>query len=379
MAKNLIKGDTSTKAIKPGDPRKRLSDADGLYLLLFVKGGAHGWRFDYSHEGKRKTLSLGTYPSCTSKDPVVTRLRLVPSYRIDPFDLRLFAAVVEGGSITAGARHIHLSLAAASTRLQSLEHAIGATLVLRSKQGVTLTDAGRTLLRHAGRLQGDMEALHADMAAHAHGVRSLVRVLCNTAAMTEHLPRRIGRFLTEHADIDIDLRELDSQDVLLAMRQEHADIGIVADYVGTQGLSTRVFNKKDRLVALLPAAGGRRASRGVAFASLLDRPFVGLPAESGLSRFLHNQALHYGRGLHHRIRVRSLEAVVGLVADGVGVAVVPEAAARRLASDRVSVRTLTDAWATRRLLACTAADTVLGRGAAALFEFLAEPAAERGP
>lgn len=63
MAKNLIKGDSTIKSVKPGDARKRLSDGDGLYLLLFVKGGAHGWRFDYSHEGKRKTLSLGTYPA----------------------------------------------------------------------------------------------------------------------------------------------------------------------------------------------------------------------------------------------------------------------------------------------------------------------------
>ncbi len=302
----------------------------------------------------------------------MARARSAPTYRIDPFDLRLFAAIVEGGSITAGARHIHLSLAAASARLQSLEHAIGAALVLRSKQGVKLTDAGRTLLRHAGRLQGSMEALHADMAAHAHGVRSSVRVLCNTAAMTEHLPRRIGQFLVQHADIDIDLRELDSQDVLMAMRQEHADIGIVADHVDTRGLNTHLF-REDRLVALLPMAEGRRALRGVPFASLLDRPFVGLPAESGLSRFLQSQALHHGRGLHHRVRVRSLDAVVGLVGDGVGVAVVPEATAMRLASDRVSVRTLTDAWAKRRLLICTSGDLELGRGAAALFRFLAEP------
>ena len=305
----------------------------------------------------------------------MARARSTPIYRIDPFDLRLFAAIVEGGSITAGARHIHLSLAAASTRLQSLEHAIGATLVLRSKQGVKLTDAGRTLLRHAGRLQGDMEALHADMAAHAHGVRSSVRLLCNTAAMTEHLPRRIGQFLVEHADIDIDLRELDSQDVLMAMRQEHADIGIVADYVDTQGLSTRLF-REDRLVALLPKVDSRRGLRGVPFASLLNRPFVGLPAESGLSRFLQSQALHYGRGLHHRVRVRSLDSVVRLVGDGVGVAVVPEATAQRLASDRVRVRALTDAWAKRRLVLCTADDAELGRGAAALVRFLAEPGAE---
>jgi len=65
MAKNLIPGDKTIKAVKPGDPVKRLSDGEGLYLLLFVKGGAHGWRFDYSHGGKRKTLSLGTYPDTT--------------------------------------------------------------------------------------------------------------------------------------------------------------------------------------------------------------------------------------------------------------------------------------------------------------------------
>jgi integrase len=60
MARNLIPGDVTIRALKPGD--KRLSDGDGLYLLPFVKGGAHGWRFDYSHGGARKTLSLGTYP-----------------------------------------------------------------------------------------------------------------------------------------------------------------------------------------------------------------------------------------------------------------------------------------------------------------------------
>ena len=62
MARNLISGDAAIRGIKRGDPRRRLSDGDGLYLLLFVKGGAHGWRLDYTFEGRRKTLSLGTYP-----------------------------------------------------------------------------------------------------------------------------------------------------------------------------------------------------------------------------------------------------------------------------------------------------------------------------
>jgi hypothetical protein len=62
MARDLIPGDATIKAIKGGDPRKRLNDGGGLYLLLFVKGGAHGWRLDYTVNGRRKTLSLGTYP-----------------------------------------------------------------------------------------------------------------------------------------------------------------------------------------------------------------------------------------------------------------------------------------------------------------------------
>ena len=61
MAKEVIKSDRTIQALKPGSGR--LSDGSGLYLLPFLNGdGAHGWRFDYTYEGKRKTISLGVYP-----------------------------------------------------------------------------------------------------------------------------------------------------------------------------------------------------------------------------------------------------------------------------------------------------------------------------
>ncbi|MDI3382530.1 tyrosine-type recombinase/integrase [Xenophilus aerolatus] len=63
MPRNLITSDLTLRSIKLGDSRRRISDGDGLYILLFVKGGAHGWRFDYTFAGRRKTLSLGTYPT----------------------------------------------------------------------------------------------------------------------------------------------------------------------------------------------------------------------------------------------------------------------------------------------------------------------------
>ncbi len=62
MARNLIPSEATLRAIKPGDPRSRLSDGDGLFLLLSVKGGSSAWRLDYRFQNKRNTLSLGTYP-----------------------------------------------------------------------------------------------------------------------------------------------------------------------------------------------------------------------------------------------------------------------------------------------------------------------------
>jgi integrase len=63
MAHHLISSNSTIKAVRPGDPRNRLNDGAGLYLRLFIKGGSHGWRFDYSLNGRRNTLSLGTYPA----------------------------------------------------------------------------------------------------------------------------------------------------------------------------------------------------------------------------------------------------------------------------------------------------------------------------
>ena len=95
MARELIPGDVTIRTVKPGDPRKRLNDGDGLYLRLFVKGGSHGWRLDYTVNGVRKNLSLGTYPDTTlsaARKKADDARRLV-SDGTDPSDVRKAAKV----------------------------------------------------------------------------------------------------------------------------------------------------------------------------------------------------------------------------------------------------------------------------------------------
>ena len=273
-------------------------------------------------------------------------------YRVDPFDLRLFAAVLEHGSITGAAQAMSLSLAAASTRLKTLEHRVGATLLQRSKAGAAATAAGRALARQAQRVLAELDTLHVEMAAYGRGLRGSVRLLCNTAALAEALPPRLGRFLVEHPDIDLDLQELPSDAVLDALRRGVADLGIVADHVDSSGLVVQPWLDDD-LVALLPATRRRTRVQALPFVQLLERPFVGLPAHSGLSRFLLQQAARSGRVPHHRVRVGNFDTVARLVEAGVGVAVVPLSAARRWREAKLQVAPLRDAWARRRLLICS--------------------------
>jgi len=278
--------------------------------------------------------------------------------RSESTDLRLFVAVLEAGTIGTGAARVHLSPAAASERLQALEAAFGVRLFERSRRGVRATEAGLAFERQARSLLAQMERLRGEMAPFARGLRGRVKLLCNTAAMTEHLPPRLAAFLAAHPDIDVELQELSSLETLQALRLQRADLGIVADSVDPAGLTCHPFCD-DELVAIgavaaLPAAGP------LAFSTLVDRPFIGLAEDSGLSRFLARQAEHSGHWLQHRVRVRSFDAVCQLVAAGAGVAVLPRGAVLRDAErPRLDERPLSDAWAVRKLLLCAVAEPPL--------------------
>ena len=90
MSRHLILSNATIKAIKNNDTRRRLSDGDGLYLRLFVNGGSHAWRFDYTFDGRRNTLSLGTYPTTTlsAARQKAEEARRVVDRGVDPSQLR---------------------------------------------------------------------------------------------------------------------------------------------------------------------------------------------------------------------------------------------------------------------------------------------------
>jgi DNA-binding transcriptional LysR family regulator len=272
--------------------------------------------------------------------------------RFDLIDLRLFLHTAEAGSITAGAERTHLTLASASARIRGMEAALGVPLLSRNRRGVETTAAGRTLAHHARVVLQQMERMRGELGEYARGLKGYVRLLSNTAAMTEFLPETLSAFLAAHPEVDIDLEELVSYEIVEAVAQGRADIGIVNDADDLSGLETFPF-RHDRLVLVTARDHPLAARREIAFVDALQEDFVGLTGDNALQAYLAGHAARAGHRLKYRVRLRSFDAVCRMVERNVGVGVIPEHAAIRLQRSMAIRRVrLTDAWATRLLRIC---------------------------
>jgi DNA-binding transcriptional LysR family regulator len=272
--------------------------------------------------------------------------------RFDLIDLNLFRHIVEAGSITRGAQRLNLALAAASTRIRKLEQAFGTELLVRGRQGVTATQAGRTLLAHARTILAQSDRMQEDLTPYARGLAGQVRVLSNTNALTEFLPETLSSFLTAYPDISVDLEERLSDEIVGLIAEGTGDIGIVAGTVDHAGLHTFPF-RSDRFVLVVARDHPLAARSRIGFAEVLDYDMVGLDRASAIQRFLADKANRVGRPLRLRVQLRSFDAICRLVECNVGVGIVPETTVQRTARNMaISAVRLTDPWALRELTIC---------------------------
>ncbi len=298
-------------------------------------------------------------------------------HRLDLVSLSLFNLVARTGSISRGAELALLAVGAASKRISDLEAAVGAPLLERHSRGVKLTAAGLALHRHAQRILGDIDQMCADLSDHAHGVLGVVRLWANTSAITQFLPGDLAAFIAAHPGIRIEMNEADSHEVVLAVADGRADLGIFADRMPTLGLQTLPY-RRDRLVLVVPPQHPLARRRRVAFADAADYDFVSLNQGTSLAQRLALESRSVGKPLRIRIHVRSFDAMCQMVAAGLGIAVLPQAAVLPLVS-ALGLRKLelTDAWVDRELILGARDLGALPRPVRSLVDHLvAPPAAE---
>ncbi|MFI6932909.1 LysR family transcriptional regulator [Streptomyces sp. NPDC050287] len=268
--------------------------------------------------------------------------------RYDLDDLRLFLAVVAEGSITAGARRMHLSLPSASARVRALEHHAGVTLLIRGRRGVRPTPAGTTLARHAREVLDRTARLDSAVASYSRSPTAPLTLLSGGSAMHRLVPQALVSFLRAHPDVDVTLRESRTPHTVRTLADGEADLGVVVDdEAGGSGLATEVLG--DDSLVVIGQRGGILAGRtGVSYSEAAEHPLVGLDREASLRRWIDEHLGPHAPVARYRTTVADLGVLVALAAAGVGLAVVPR---RAVDPDRpLDVCALRDPWARRRLL-----------------------------
>lgn len=269
------------------------------------------------------------------------------SVHFDLADLRLFVCIAEAQNLTRGAKRAFLSPAAASARLKALEEQLGSRLFYRSRRGVSLAPAGHTLLRHAHLVLRQVQNLKSEFSEYSADTVGHIRIFANTTAVTEFLPEVLAGFLAERPRVSVDLQERLTRAIVRGVREEAADLGIVAGPVPTSGLQALHFST-DRLVVVTPKAHALAHRRRLAFIDTVPFEHIGLHEGSTLQTFVRDQAERHGTALSLRIQVRSFEAMCRMIEAGVGIGVLPESAAHRhRRTMRLSTVQLSDPWAVR--------------------------------
>ena len=290
--------------------------------------------------------------------------------KFDLTDLRLFVLVADEGSLTRAAQRQHLSLAAASTRVKSLEVQSGQTLLYREARGVRLTPPGEAFLYHARGVLRQVEQLRVDLQEYGVGLRGHVRVFANTTAVTDFLPEILPGFLSNNPRVNVDLQEKPNAEIARGVLDGRADIGIVAGKVDTLGLRAIHFST-DRLMLVTSREHRFAQHKTIAFADILDEDAVGMQHSSTLQTFLVKVTESLGKPLKLRIQLSSFDAMCRMIGAGVGVGIVPESAARRnrLAMNLALIE-LTDDWSVRERYILVRDQSALPAYAQALIETL---------
>jgi DNA-binding transcriptional LysR family regulator len=293
--------------------------------------------------------------------------------------LRVLREVVARGSFSAAADALAYSQPAVSQAVATLEAETGATLIERDRRGLRPTAAGAALVEHAEGILARLEAAENDLAAIV-GVRGgRLRIASFPTAGATLMPLAIAAFREAHPEIELSLAEGEPEQIVPRLRDGEIDLALLFHFPGvtdsfTAGLRT-VELLEDPMHVALPARHPLARKRALQLEDLRDEAWVQTSAQSPCAR--HVVRCCHAAGFEPRVSFESDDylTVQGLVAAGVGVALIPELALSSVRDDIV-VRALSPASPVRRVVAATSRTPGAAPAAGAMVAILRSTAAD---
>jgi DNA-binding transcriptional LysR family regulator len=254
--------------------------------------------------------------------------------------LRYFVAVAEEGHFGRAAQRLHMSQPPLSMQIKGLEAELGVELLNRSTRQVRLTDAGRAFLEKARTILGAMKEAQDAARGAEHGTQGRLRVGFISSATLSLLPPSIRLFREQFGGVELELKELTSAQQVDALYADEIEVGLVRLPMRAPGIRIEPV-LEERLVVALPSGHVLEKRDRVPLEAIADLPLVFFTRQ--LIPGFHAQIVElfqrvgaFPKVAQHAVH---LQTIVGLVASGIGIAILP-GSAERVSREGVAYRAL---------------------------------------
>ena len=228
-------------------------------------------------------------------------------------DIRVFLAIVRGGSLGAAARSVGSTQPTMGRRLRALEQAIGSSLFQRTPAGLVLTDEGAAMLDHAERIEAEVLGIERRLIGQTQQLQGSLRITSSDWFGLHMLTPVIAEFSQANPGVDI---ELLTDARFLSLSQREADLAFrIRPFEEPDVVSRKLLHMPHRAYiatgATHPVAGDGAGHRLIT----MNSAFSGLPDDGWLQKTLPNAVVAF--------RSNDRDAQAAMCALGVGIAVLP--------------------------------------------------------
>jgi DNA-binding transcriptional LysR family regulator len=291
--------------------------------------------------------------------------------------LKILREVVGQGSFSEAASALNYTQSAVSQAIATLESEAGVPLLERDRRGVRPTTAGERLNDHAGRILTQLEAAEAEMEAIAGVKGGELRMASFPTAGATLMPLAIAAFRAAHPDVALGLVEGEPEELAPRLRDGEFDLGLIFEFEGTGELGPGLRSAplfEDPMKLALPRGHRLARKERIALEDLSDDAWVQTSEASACAR--HVVRICRAAGFDPRVSFESDDylTVQGLVAAGVGVALIPQLALSQTVSYDIAVRELHPGGPVRHVVVATPGTGVSLPAAGAMLDILRDTA-----
>jgi DNA-binding transcriptional LysR family regulator len=291
--------------------------------------------------------------------------------------LRILKEVAYRGSFSAAAAALDYTQSAVSQQIAALEAEAGLALLERHPRGVSLTAAGQTLVGHTEGILAQLDAAEAALSEIAGLRGGRLRMASFPTAGATLMPVAIAAFRASYPGVELSLVEGEPEEIASRLRAGELDLALLFEFEGDALLGegmTRAELLEDPMFLALPREHRLVARQRVRLEDLREEAWVQTASASPCAR--HVVRCCHAAGFEPNVAFESddYHTVQGLVAAGVGVALIPRLALSVVREDIVT-RELDPAPPVRRVIAAAPAGARLVPAATAMLRILESEAA----